>query len=86
MSNFAFAGDSCFDFTQDRKGLVLAKDLSQDVLANAKGALIVILEVKMGIDGAKMIEWNGYCPLLGNDCPLPRHQSQVGQGGKAEQL
>ena len=49
LSHFAFAGNSCFDFTQDKTGLVLAKDLSHDVLANAKGALIVVLEVKIGI-------------------------------------
>ena len=38
-------GASCFDFTPDKTGLVLMKDLSQDVLSNAKGAVIVVLEV-----------------------------------------
>ena len=45
FQHFLLEGVSCFDFTPDKTGLVLVKELSQDVLANAKGAVIVILEV-----------------------------------------
>ena len=48
--HFVFAGDSCFKLYMG--DLVLVKELSQEVLANAQGALIVILEVKIGLNGA----------------------------------
>ena len=40
-------GGGCFGFTSDKTGLVLVKELSQDVLVTSKGVLIVILEVEL---------------------------------------
>ena len=59
-SHFVFAGDSCFELYM--RDLVLVKELSQEVLANAQGALIVILEVKK--EPTRIIELNSQASEL----------------------
>jgi len=57
--------NSCFDFTQDKTGLVLAKDLSQDVLTNAKGSLIVVLEASESSGTGRKSRATVKIPVLG---------------------
>ena len=40
-------GGGCFVLTLDKTGLVLVKELPQNVLVSSKGVLIVILEVEL---------------------------------------